>query len=209
VAASRTVLCQTSPVADLGQWRPAVPAGDELVAAAPMMGIWHGPPVTFRQWMMVTVVVGLMSTGVSDLIFGTDGSAVRTWIAWLRVAVLVVLFALVGLLRWRWSRSHHRPSGMAAVLDRADGPVLLVTTTAVLVTAVRRPTGFSGRAAPAGPASPVEGLASIKADGELLIVGFEDGSEATLRQRWPTPGATERVAALAAPILSRRQPLPR
>jgi hypothetical protein len=179
------------------------------VAAASMVGIWHGPPLAYGQWMTLTVVAGLMSTGVSDLIFGTDGSAVRIWIAWVRITLLGVLVAVLVVWRWKWSRSHHRPTGMAAVLDRDQGPVLLVTATNVLVTAIRKPTGFSGRAAPAGPASPVEGLASIQADGELLIVGFEDGSEATLRQRWPTPGAAERVAALAAPILSRRQPLPR
>jgi hypothetical protein len=189
-------------VADLEQWRGAIPAeGEELVAAAPLVGEWQGPAL--RGWPAVLagalsgVIGGFMATLVFEFV---PGGAI-----WFVVPLLYLALAVAALLwrRW-WRRRHPGPDGMAAVVNwsRGRGPVLLVTATRVLQTGISSGTG---RAAPQGLARDIPGLVAIEADGDLLVLSFEDGSTARLRQRWPTPGAAARVAELAAPVLRARQ----
>ena len=191
-------------MADLAQWRPAVPAGEELVAAAPMLGDWRGPALEPRRLIALSVISGAASGIIPNVVVGDrpSGTAGRV-VAVVAVTIYVGLIGGLVLWRRRWRRAHPPPTGMAAVLDRKRGPVLLVTTTAVLAADMATFTGFNSQTRPSGPAKPIPGLIGIDADGERLVLSFEDGSQATLRQRWRTPGAAGRVAALAAPVLHR------
>lgn len=183
-------------VPDLDQWRSAIQDGEPLLAAAPMCGEWRGPDATGWSWrsLLLGVLAGLVTFAVS-----VTPSAVR-W------ALLLYLVAgVICLIRSRrWRSVHPCPTGMAAVLDRwrGRGPVLLITASGVLATGLR--SGPTGRVQPTGPAEDLPGLVAVDADGERLVLRFEDGPSGSLWQRWPTPGAAARVAELAASVLPRR-----
>lgn len=125
-------------MADLEQWRPAVPDGEELLAAAPMFGEWRGPAIYGWRAALPGAIAGMTYPLAT---FGADDPLSRWWV------VLLLLLAIVAgslLQRRWWGRRHPVPSGMAAAVDWkwGRGPVLLVTGSAVRQVGLRgRPVG--------------------------------------------------------------------
>lgn len=185
--------CHNDTVADLNSWKPAVPEGQQLVAAAPMIGDWAVPFIGGIGYQLSWFPIGFAAIALADRIN-------------LALVYGVLVLCHIAFVLW-WYLQHPRPDGMAAVLNRRDaGPVLLVTNCAILAADMRRSSTLVGRAEPAGAARPLPGLLSVEAVGERLVLRFEDGSQACLRQRRRTPGAAARVAALAEPVLSMLAP---
>lgn len=177
-------------MATLEDWQPAVPSGHRLLAAAPLTGDWGFPESA--PWLGGVLLGIAYPVGTSSF-----------WVG-LSLYVAAAVGIVVRILWWR--RRHPPPTGMAAILDvrRGDGPVVLVTDAAILATNMRLSSRLTGRARPTATAGTLPGLVAVDVRGRLLLLTFADGSTACMRQRSPTKGAAERVAALAAPVLQRQ-----
>lgn len=181
----------------LRQWERAVPAGQRILAAAPMVGEWVPRVGPYRSYPLLALFFGSM------FIVSFMGSSLLAFAAlWVASGV-----AIAGML-WleqRWRRTHPPPPGMAGILEgpMRAAPVLLVTDSTVLFiqTGIPSVLSFRTRRLPLG--RPLLGLVAINAVGLRLIARFADGSEAALRQQVRMPETMmARVADLAGRVLS-------
>jgi hypothetical protein len=182
-------------MADLQDWQPAVPPGQQLLAAAPVSYERPIPPtVRFLAFAVVYFLAFVVDPRIGPVPLAP-------------IFLLALVGALVGWELWG-QRQRRRRTGMAVAVQHpyVREPALLVTDGDILVTEMRT-SWWSSRptAQPIGPGRPVPGLVAMDAEKERLVLSFADGSRATLWPRQPKRGAAARVAALAAPVLERRR----
>jgi DNA-binding SARP family transcriptional activator len=165
-----------------------------LGAVSALVALLVGPPLLFASlvgWPLPTSIpdteaIGVaLRSGVSDDVI-VRALAVLGWVAWLQVAV-AILVELAAVAR-------HRPSVRLPVLPGLQGLAGRLVASVMMMTAAVSPSVAS--AAPAPPAPIVAYIDAPTASAEVLVPAAAPAPEAAMDEMVPSTTAVERAATV-------------